>query len=422
MLARFNRNLRHVLITTVVIIGWSANTEALSFPGSGAAIIAGRQVSPEDTDSVNPFSCPFFLDMVRSLARSGLPSGFFLGVEGKHRAPGLDLRAILLYEAGVLKAPVRLLLPSTRGNKGPNLNLSMPSMLDPDGLDQGQGGVINNQSSLQRAKLGAAAEQLPSLSAFPPTLTPSLSLDFNKFQNELTQRQNKDQLPQQASSDVPKINFPLTGGASVAQSSEFNAFRLLTVNLDKDSPGQKVAGRNDSLSVDPEAYRGTLFVTTPGAVRSIEGRVFFVKKGPILAVVKGKPLTVETQLGQISLLPGTSCMIDFPNAELLRVRILECAESRLGAGVRFKVEGKGEELRLSAGEQFLLSNRKLGQVERTIVQGSAAGSEASEQYWAKGKFSPGDFADKDVLFQASLLKTVPAESRFTINELRSRLK
>lgn len=376
-----------VPLAFVVSIGCWLNQSALSLPGTGAPIAASHKVAIDDKDAGNPFVCPFFLDLVRSLARNGLPPGFFLGGEGKPAASGLDLRAILLYEAGVLKAPVRLLMPGKSAQEV-RFSLSMPA------LPEAEPAKLGKNSEQPEPTLGKGGESAAQKLSPPSGLSPALSFDLRKFHEPSAEQTKDNDLPVIASMQTPL-------GDKNTSTRLLNSFRLWTVSEDSERYQKSRAEQAGEDKTEP--YQGSFLVVVPGAINSVEGRTFSVKKGPLLAFAKGKILNLETSHGRIGLLPGTCCLIDFTEADALRIRVIESAESTFGAGVKFEADGKMEEVRLSKGEQFVLSNARNG------------------GRWTKTQFSPSALLANETFVQSSKFKGAP-ELQAVIDELRMRLK
>ncbi|MBY0359996.1 MAG: hypothetical protein K2W82_18475 [Candidatus Obscuribacterales bacterium] len=377
-------------LASVVSIACGLNHYALSLPGTGAPVAASHKVAIDDKDAGNPFVCPFFLDLVRSLARNGLPPGFFLGGEGKPAASGLDLRAILLYEAGVLKAPVRLLMPGRSGQEV-RFSLSMPALPETEPTKLGQ------SSEQTKPALGKGEQSTVQKLSTPSALGPALSLDLSKFHEpslEQTKDKGESSLPVIASAQSPL-------GDKNVPSPLLNSFRLWTVS--EDTERYEKPRSDQALAVRKEPFQGSFLVVVPGAINSVEGRTFSVKKGPLLAFAKGKLLNVETPQGRIGLLPGTCCLVDFTEADALRIRVIESSESTFGAGVKFEVDGKMEEVRLSKGDQFVLSSAQNG------------------GRWTKTQFSPAALLANEAFVQSGKFKGDP-ELQAVIDQLRMRLK
>lgn len=385
--------LTSALIALVLIC--QGPVSAGAYPGTGAPMAAFKKLNAEG-DSSNPFAYPFLMEIAKSLARNGLPPGFFLQGEGKTSA-SIDLRAILLFEAGILKAPVRLLVPSKKSDeKVPSL--SLPPV--PEGGPQFPGD--------EKVGIVPVPAQPEPLQAEPDR--PKLSLDFDRFQLELTKPQNKNELVEPGK----EIAMTVTA-AKPPVHSDSNTFRLWTMRTEG-PPLSQIAIKNQPKI---DSYQGSFIFASPGTISSIEGRFFSLKRGELLASSRGKALVFNALQSQITVSPGCSITLDTDGKGLVQVNVLEANDSPVA--VKFKNKNGLEELRLSAGEQILLSDQPLTGAERTRLDTLLSGSSNHGETWAKGKFSPSSLAEKNALFKGDALYS-SQEFRTAIKSLRARLK
>lgn len=389
-------------LTTTSIVFSATCSEARAggaYPGTGAPLAAASRLTPEG-DKTNPFAYPFLMEIAKSLAKNGLPPGFFLQGDSKSTASSIDLRAILLFEAGILKAPVRLLMPpKKKEEKTPSL--SLPSI--PESGQQFPGDD----------KLGLAPSPAPEPTVTADAARPRLSLDFDRFQLELTKPQNKNELVEPGKGKGKEL--AMTVSAKTPVLSDRNTFRLWTLRKDG-PPLSQISIKNQQRT---DNYLGSFIVTAPGAIRSIEGRLFFLKQGELLVSSRGKALVLDAPRSQVIVNPGSSVAVDTNGKGLLEIKVLETTESSVA--VKFKLKGGLEELRLSAGEQLVLSDQPLTSGDKALLSNPMPGPGNHAETWAKGKFSPAGFADKSSLFKGDAL--FPSqEFRSAVKSLRGRLR
>lgn len=370
------------------------------YPGTAAPLAVVRKLTPEG-DHANPFAYPFLMDIAKSLAKAGLPPGFFLQGDNKS-ASSIDLRAILLFEAGILKAPVKMMVPSKRrDDKVPSL--SLPAIPDTDKQFPG------DENPAVATSAPAASEK--AITA-PTSSNPRLSLDFDRFQLELIKPQNKNELSdptkQSIAMSFPVKHLPGTG-------TDSNTFRLWTLR----TTGPALAASRNPAASEGVNYQGSFIVAMPGTIKSIEGRLFGLKEGRLLASSQGKALVLDAARSQVLLSPGSTVALDSKGKGLLELHVLEAGSGSVA--VKFKTKGGMEELRLRAGEQLVWSENPLTPVEKALVASPLPGPGNQAESWAKGKFSPGAYVERSPLFKGEILLPNP-EFYSAIKSLRGRLK
>lgn len=400
------------LILSFLVAGSLPIAQAKSFPGTGAPVAASKKVAPDDDSQINPFVCPFLLEMARSLAHNGLPAGFFFKTEEKPLASGLDLRALLLYEAGILQMPVRLFVPA-KSSTDAKLKLALPG--------DSVGGVYSKNNALAPtlAVPEAGSQPLPEGQSSPAMKSdvPSLSFDLGGMhigmvpgRNKLSSPENEDSLGS------------LSDKGEQAEKAQSYMFRLWTVDPKSRNPVADYSKVIDKMNIaDGGVYHGSFLVTTPRCIDSIEGRTFYLKNGSALVSARGKNLAVITPLARIMLAPGSTCVVDLTIKDLLRVFVLECEGSSLGIDVKFNADGKGELVKLGSGELLMRALGKLNLADKTILPADAQVQDGDHTSWAKLKFSVRSFVVKETLLGADF-PGITLEQKTAINELRSRLK
>ncbi|MBY0546043.1 MAG: hypothetical protein K2W95_02010 [Candidatus Obscuribacterales bacterium] len=398
MISKKNSAQSAAALTIIAAVSPSAAL-AGPYPGTGAPLAVVRKLTPEG-DHANPFAYPFLMDIAKSLAKAGLPPGFFLQGDNK-TSSAIDLRAILLFEAGILKAPVKLMVPSKkRDDKVPSL--SLPAIPDADKQFPGD----------EKPAVGTSPPATSEATITAPTASsPKLSLDFDRFQLELIKPQNKNELSDPTKQSIA-MSFPVKPPATGADS---NTFRLWTLR----TAGPALATSRGSTATDGGIYQGSFIVAVPGAIKSIEGRLFGLKEGRLLACSRGKPLVLDAARSQVFLSPGSTVALDSNGKGLLELHVLEAGSGSVA--VKFKTKGGLEELRLRAGEQLVWSEDPLTPAQRALVSSPLPGPGNHADSWAKGKFSPGTFVEKSQLFKGEIL--LPnSDFQSAMKSLRGRLK
>lgn len=378
---------RVIALGTLAVIQISCPLAVLAgaYPGTGAPLAAASRLTPEG-DKTNPFAYPFLMEIAKSLAKNGLPPGFFLQGEGKSSS-SIDLRAILLFEAGILKAPVRLLVPAKK-EKVPSLSLSPV----PESGQQFPGGEKPKTSSPQSPPAETSVKA--------DLYKPRLSLDFDGLQPSTSDDKGNQVIAMAAPREarLPADNY---------------TFRLWTLRTD----GQPLAPLS-KVQREPDNYQGSFIVTRQGAIGSIEGRSFFLKDGELLASSRGKALVFAAANGTITVPPGASIAVELTKG-VASVNVLENTEGAVG--VKLKNKGGSEEIRLSSGEQLVFSENPLTASDKSLLSTPASGAGSHGENWSKGKFSPVSFADKSVLFKGEPMVS-GTEFRPAVKSLRSRLR
>lgn len=375
---------------------------------TGAPLAANRQMTSDGSDPTNPFSYPFLANITKAMAKNGVPSGFFLGGGDPKNSlgVGIDLRTLLLFEAGVLKNPVKLFLPSKRRSEDIAPSLSMPSIPESSGEMPSLSTRISNPEESQ------SKENVPPTVVAQPSASPSVSLDLTKFRSPATSSSESGDAnePKSILAQGP-LGVPFSSALSNAVSG-VNKFRFWTVYSGVKIPEARLPG------FEPSDYDGSFVMTSPGAIKLIEGRTFHLKSGKILGSSLDKSIAVETPLASVSIPAGTSAIVEMVKPGLTVVRALESRDNA-NVQVRLVKTGKQEELSLKSGEDILIADHSVTATDRTVA-GIASSGESSE-LWTKGKFNLNAFLDKDA-FLKSDSPDQNAEQRSAISSLRKRLK
>ena len=401
----FNRLTIAASLALVSFVNSCPDSVAAFMHSTGAPLAANRQMTSDGSDPTNPFSYPFLANITKAMAKNGVPSGFFLGGGDPKNSlgVGIDLRTLLLFEAGVLKNPVKLFMQKRRAEE--NLPaLSMPAMPESSGEMPSLSRRLSNPEESQNKEPVA-----PTVVA--PSATPSVSLDMSKFRVTVpTDSANSTGEPNRVLAQGP-LGVPFSPGIANAVSGA-NKFRFWTVYSGVRIPEAKLPG------FDPSDYDGSFVMTSPGSIKLIEGRTFHLKAGKILGSSLDKLIAVETPLAHVSIPAGSSAIVEMVKPGLTVVRALETRDNGT-IQVRLNQAGKSQEQTLKSGEDLVIADHSVTATDRTLA-GIAAGGESSDM-WAKGKFNPSSFVDKDAFLKADSPDQSP-EQRSAISSLRKRLK
>lgn len=415
-----------------------------TIPGTGAAIRAARQFAPDKSaDPSSPFSYPLLRDVAKSYAKNGFPASFFLSADSGG-GPSIDLRTILLYEAGVLKTPVKLFaIPRRKKLDGPTLTASpipensgeIPSLVP----------KVSTVGSLEydTKSIGPGSTAKP-INAPAPTeekQKAGISADFSRL------------LPDSAQSKVEEKKAPeaadvTSGIAALAMLPPFSAatqappdpqeisFRFWTVP-------QVIAPPTAGTSESNAAYTGSFVMVSPQGLKSVEGRSFILSGGHILASSNGKPIVVNTSSAKVTVEGQATAYVEALKAGLTRVRVLESGQGQGSVAVKFSSEGKPVELKLTAGEDVIIADHVLSQADRavqaqpekqvTAQPGKQVTAQQEKQEpaqsattsggsnWNKQAFSPKGFVESNSFFSDHGAEQNP-EQRATMAALHKRIK
>lgn len=352
---------------------------------------------------------PILLEMAKLIGRTGLPPGFFLQNDSFPDEAGVDLRTLLLYQAGLIKMPIRLItgrrepartqsaptliLPSIpeprKAMSSESLDTGFPSLAstplprDPDGTQ-----VVSPRTTIgspDKIRIADAA------SGARPAPTPLLSIDVSKLQQDLKifgdDRNSSTELKQ----DLPQLAMAMPRTNAMPFITK-NAFRLWTYRGETNDKSQ-AHGRD--LDVPRPEFNGTFVVATTGAIKSITGRHFVMSSGKLLASNQGGELLFNTTVGAISVEPNSTAVIDVnQQAGNTTVRIY-ALEAEGNASIVVETIGtKAEKLTLAPGEALILANHSLAANE---MQGTITSAKKLNATTARGSFSVKDFVEHDLI-------------------------
>lgn len=399
------------------------------FPGTAAPLSAARQMAPDvGGDPSNPFSYPFLKDIAKSLARNGFPASFFLGLDSK-AGPGIDLRTILLYEAGVLKSPVKLFMPQHRKKSDvPTLSISsfpensgeMPSAapkLDPLASfdsDSGNSVELNPAGSRKRNKKDKADKRDKSDKS-DKNEDPALSLDFNHFAVDVSASNLKHESRTKPNPDLDTLAMvqPLTVEQARPASLEESGFRFWTVP-------QAITVPDKSANVS-STYSGSFVMMSPLGLKGVDGRMFFLTSGHAFVCSGGKAIVIDTPVARVNVEAGATAYVEIVKAGSTRVRVLEAKAGDHDVSVKYNADGKSCQTRLAAGDDFLVADHTLSEADKSIQTKAPAGTASGGDCWNKSSFSPQELVDSDKFFSIDSPQQ-NLEQRSAMITLRKRLK
>ncbi len=400
----------------------SPHASASTIPGTGAELAVIRQTTPSG-DPSDPYSYPFLADIARSLARNGFPPSFFLGLDNK--APGIDLRTILLFEAGILKNPVKLFVPPKQ-KKSPYPSLSMTAIPESSGL------MPSESAALLQAQPGlttTAKSEIKSDAANKDENSgTTLNMDFNKFSIDLSKSALKNELTERTQPDSNTL--AMAPALAVQDDSRPRAndlsFHFWTV--------PQAAAAPSLQSPKSDFVEGSYVMMSPSGLKAIEGRIFFLTGGHMLASSKQKLIIADTPVARVSVDAGASAFVEIVKPGLLRVRVLETKRGEHSVSVKFKYAEKQEEIRLSAGDDLIVSDKPLTDTDRAL-QVSSKSSKSSDksnsksshkinnsaENWNKSSFSAKALFSSEAFFRTDLDEQNPAQKQALI-DLKKRVK
>lgn len=378
---------------------------ASNFPGTGAPISAARAMKPSG-DPTNPFSYPFLADLAKSLAKNGFPASFFLGLDSKS-GPGIDLRTILLYEAGVLKSPVKIIVPTRLKKQDSSFpSLTMSSIPDSSGEMPSIAPKLKAENIEDPNNSGSGIKQ--------PELPKEneLSVDVNKFSKDLAVSGYKNEVTAVTPDVATVAMIPPHLSVENPTTTAENSFRFWTIPA---SPAavQPNVGKNAT-------YDGSYVMMSPEGLKSVVGRTFSLKSGRIFACSRALPIVIEAPEAKVTVTAGASAFVEILKAGTTRVRVLESGGADRVVTVKFNSNAKPEELKLSAGSDFIVSDHSLSEAEKS-VQGKSAGTTSGGDNWSRSEFSAKAFVGSDKFFSSDLANQ-NLEQRAAMLSLIKRLK
>lgn len=387
----------------LTLVGAGFTPSAWAFRASIGAV-AGQKKLTQGMDKKDDLSfSPILLEMAKLIGRTGLPPGFFLQNDSTFPdEPGLDLRTLLLYQAGLIKMPIRLIT----GRKEPAHTEGAPTLAMPSIPEPRKGITTQDPSSLLPSLASTPLPRQPEGTqvitpkrsvgtpekiSFPldeaGTLaqTPILSIDISKLQADLKVF-GEDTAAPEIKTDVPQLAMAMPRTNAMPFITK-NAFRLWTYRPEGKAHG--LSSENDAMP----GFNGTFVIATTGAIKSITGRHFVLAPGKLLASNQGGELLFKTDSASISVEPNSTAVIEVtqdvqvPGATI-RVYAIEARDS---AAVSVTSPAKDEAYKLHPGEMLTIKDPKTIArsgfsvkefVEKNLIANPQASANDAEHYAA----------------------------------------
>ncbi len=349
---------------------------------------------------------PLLLEMAKLIGRTGLPRGFFLQNDSTFPdEAGVDLRTLLLYQAGLIKMPIRLVTGGRKeGSKtDPPSLLMLPSIPEPRremSRDEPVEFPSVASTPLPREPEGSQVVTPKASVGSPdkiriadspngtlPITAPLLSLDMARLQADPRVSQDDISFGPALTVDLPQLAMAMPRTNPMPFITR-NTFRLWTHRTDEKASPEK------GIAPHPAEFTGTFVVATTGAIKSITGRHFVMAPGKLLASNQGGELLFKTSIGTVSVELNATAIVEVmqkgPNTTL-KVYSLE---SREGAGVSVQVPGpKLQSFRLTSGEALIIGDHPLTSEE---IQGQVS-SKKINPTTARGSFTVKNFVEHELI-------------------------
>lgn len=355
----------------ITLVSASLAAPVYAFRSSVGAVSGQKKLTdgmgngPEDLT----FS-PILLEMAKLIGRTGLPPGFFLQNDNPSfpdGVTGVDLRTLLLYQAGLIKMPIRLITGRKGPAREPAPTLIVPAIPEPRQTLSGESGP--SMPSLASTPMPREPERAqvvtpkrnvgePDKISFAssgnddakPSRAPMISIDVTKLQSDLQVfGDQKDAADYELKTDVPQLAMAMPRTNSMPFITQ-NAFRLWTYR-----PEQKGAARFNNV---PGQYQGTFVVATTGAIKSITGRHFVVASGKLLARNLGGELIFKTGLAEVSIEPNATAVIDVvQHAGETNVKVFALETDENSSVIVTTSGAKQERVQIKAGESVTIATK-----------------------------------------------------------------
>lgn len=395
----------------VSLSGTTIASPALAFRTSTGAVSGVKKLNDGigSTDGDLTFS-PMLLEMAKLIGRTGLPPGFFLQNDGAgSEEQGVDLRTLLLYQAGLIKMPIRLITgkkPQQSEEQLPTLvlqNLAMPrgTNMPSMGANSSGGTVTLAAGSIPRTP---EKDRKPHVDK-----TEEVEAIVAKITTTSACPQIRPERPP-LKADVPQLAMALPGTVAAPTITK-NAFRFWTLRDEASSNSAQAA------ETETKQFDGTYVVATTGAIKSIVGRRFTLNTGKIIASNQGGELIFSSPVASVSIEPNATAVVEVTekNGErLMKVYALEAAPA---SNVVVQLDGaKPQSISLAAGEELIVGDHALSNADLQ----NAAGAKKLNSTAARATFNVKEFVDRDLVSRAQT-QANDAEQYSTLAALKKRL-
>lgn len=410
---------RSVAVACLVSLSGAAiASPAFAFRTSTGAVSGVKKLNDGmgSTDGDLTYS-PILLEMAKLIGRTGLPPGFFLQNDGPaSEEQGVDLRTLLLYQAGLIKMPIRLITgkkPQQPDDQLPTLilqNLAMPRVgnIPATGANAAGGTVTIAAGSIPRSAEKAAKVDVSAAKSTEAKTerAPLVSMETAKLRSEGQLSVASTSSGPLVKADVPQLAMALPRTVA-APTVANNAFRFWTLR-DEGKPNSAQAAEAETTQFD-----GTYVVATTGAIKSIVGRHFVLNSGKILASNQGGELAFSSPFASVSVEPNATAVLEVTEqngAKLMKVYALE-------SNVVVQLGGaKPQSLSLVAGEELIVADHALSNTDLQDVTGAKKLNSTA----ARATFNVKEFVDRDLISKAQAAAN-DAEQYSTVTALKKRL-
>ena len=415
-----------------LLFGAQSSPQAQAFRTPIAAVAGAKRLQqgmPDGRDDIS-FS-PILLELAKLIGRTGLPAGFFLQNDSAFPDDaGVDLRTLLLYQAGLIKMPLRL----QTGHKATPANQGVPSLAVPpipEHVQQLSSAQPSDLPSLetsplprdpeghqvvpQKASVGEPARISIAMTrgAGTPLAAPLLSFDYARLHTDLGKDATDGSESKELNADIPRLAMAMPRISAMPFITN-NAFRLWTYH--PDSP--EITPRSSDTSNNGTTFNGTFVVASTGVIKSITGRHITLAPGRLLASNHGGELLFQTGLAEVSVPPESTAVIEVIAQGALRTIKVYALESRDAHDVVISLaSGKDKPFKLATGEVLIVGDHQLTEAE--LVGNHASKSKITANI-AKGTFSVGQFLDKEMMLKSD--RTIKSNERYvTLSTLKQKL-
>ncbi len=349
---------------------------------------------------------PLLLEMAKLIGRTGLPRGFFLQNDSAFPdESGVDLRTLLLYQAGLIKMPIRLVtggrkegaradappllllpsIPEPRREMSREQPVEFPSVAStPLPREPERSQVVTPKASVGSPDKIRIAD---SPAGTRPVPAPLLSMDLARLEPDATAQRDDFARGPALAVDLPQLAMAMPRTNAMPFITR-NTFRLWTHRTDEKASLEK------GNAAAPVEFTGTFVVATTGAIKSITGRHFVMAPGKLLASNQGGELLFKTTVGTVSVELNATAIVEVMQKGTNKTLKVYALESRDGAGVSIEVPGtRPQSFRLTSGEALIVGDHPLTAEE---VQGQVI-SKKLNPTTAKGSFTVKDFVEHELI-------------------------
>lgn len=405
---------------------------ASAFPPPIAATTASTRLLQGVSDNSSELSySPVMLQIARLIGRIGLSPSFFLQDGGIFSSePGVDLRTLLLYQAGLIKLPVNVRKSKGAESKNEQTpSLTVSGIPDPQFPANGaQAHDVPNvdsspipDSDAEQATGGNGGEshlltQNKQRRMQPQQNGELLNIDIRALQSE-TPRPSATQAkaPQLIADNIPHLAMALPAPPKTPSLSN-PQFRLWTWSED-----QSAAASSDATSAidNHQQYDGSFILATRGAITSIKERQFGFSGGRMIASNADGEMVLKTPLGSVILKRGAIAMLELSkqeNGTVLKVLALE-PQATPSIFIHL-IADKEHVIDIEQGDGLICSDRPLSEQDLAVLKRD--GNAINSATIALGKFALAQWVQHEPLLQA--ISKENAERHAALTALKQKLE